>query len=77
MNPFSSNVRFDRLATLYLANPLRKFAPLPDVGCVTILMYHRISDAPEPGLAPYFQVNTSPERFREQMPSSIYFFLLV
>lgn len=60
-------MRLDRLATLYLANPLRKLAPANEQGCVRILMYHRISDAPEPDLSPYFRVNTSPSRFAEQM----------
>jgi peptidoglycan/xylan/chitin deacetylase (PgdA/CDA1 family) len=60
-------VRLDRLATLYLAKPLRKLAPLPGEGCVSILMYHRISALPEPGFAPYYRVNTSPARFAEQM----------
>ncbi len=60
-------MRLDRLATLYLAKPLRKFSPLPGEGCISILMYHRISALPEPGFAPYYRVNTSPARFAEQM----------
>jgi hypothetical protein len=60
-------MRLDRLATVYVTNPLRKLAPLPDNGCIRILMYHRISDAPEPNVPPYFRVNTSSRRFAEQM----------
>jgi peptidoglycan/xylan/chitin deacetylase (PgdA/CDA1 family) len=30
-------------------------------------MYHSISDDPEPGVAPYYRVNTSPSVFRQQM----------
>lgn len=59
--------RLDRIATLFVAGPLRKFAPDPDEGCLSILMYHRISEAPEEHLAPYYRVNTSPSRFAEQM----------
>ena len=35
--------------------------PLP------VLMYHGISDDPEPGVHPYYRVCTGPRRFREQM----------
>jgi peptidoglycan/xylan/chitin deacetylase (PgdA/CDA1 family) len=34
---------------------------------VPILMYHNITDAPEPGIAPYYQVNTSPAVFAAHM----------
>ncbi len=34
---------------------------------VPILMYHSLSDDPEPGVAPYYRVNTSPPVFRQQM----------
>lgn len=60
-------MRLDRLATLYLARPLRALAPLPGAGCVRILMYHRISDDTESGVGPYYRLNTSPARFAEQM----------
>ncbi|HXP63568.1 MAG TPA: polysaccharide deacetylase family protein, partial [Dongiaceae bacterium] len=32
-----------------------------------ILMYHSISDDPEPGVAPYYRVNTSPSVFRQHI----------
>jgi peptidoglycan/xylan/chitin deacetylase (PgdA/CDA1 family) len=60
-------VRLDRLATLYLAHPLRKLSPVSDIGRLRILMYHRISAAAEPNFGPYFRVNTSPARFSEHM----------
>jgi peptidoglycan/xylan/chitin deacetylase (PgdA/CDA1 family) len=34
---------------------------------VPILMYHSISDGPEPGVSPYYQVNTRPAVFRQHM----------
>jgi peptidoglycan/xylan/chitin deacetylase (PgdA/CDA1 family) len=46
---------------LLTAGVLRAKTGLP------ILMYHSISDDPEPGISPYFRVATSPTRFRQQM----------
>ena len=34
---------------------------------IPILMYHSISEEKETGIHPYFRINTSPSRFREQM----------
>ncbi len=34
---------------------------------VPILMYHSISDDPEPGVSPYYRVNASPAVFRQHM----------
>src|SRR5205823_9034672 len=34
---------------------------------VPILMYHSISDEPEPGVAAYYKTNTSPAVFAQQM----------
>src|ERR1035437_8469297 len=36
-------------------------------GTLPILMYHSISDDPEPNVSPYYRVCTGPQRFREQM----------
>src|SRR5271157_1464018 len=66
-------MRFDRFITLQLVHPLRRMlsrnpepstlTPFP----VPILMYHNISDDPEPGVSPYYQTNTSPAVFRRHM----------
>lgn len=60
-------MRLDRLITLSLARPYRALRPLPETGCIPILMYHRISSDPEPRLRPYYRLNTTPVRFAEQM----------
>lgn len=57
--------RVDRLLSVYCFNPFRKLG-LAKNGSISILMYHSISDEPESG-HPYFWLNTSPERFAEQM----------
>ena len=66
-------LRLDRLITLGLVAPLRRVSArltpsrLPLRRCLPILMYHSISDDPEPGVRPYYKVCTSPRRFAEQM----------
>jgi len=60
-------IRLDRVTTLCFGVPFRVFFPQPDQGCISILMYHRISDASEGNIPPYFRVNTSPARFEQQM----------
>ncbi len=68
-------MRLDRLITLKLVQPfqraLRSLKGEPAAsaagGAIPILMYHSITDAPEPGTSPYYQVNTSPDRFREHL----------
>ena len=60
-------LRYDRLATLFLAHPLTR-ALRNGVGKkVPILMYHEVSDVPERASHPYFQTNTDPATFRMQM----------
>ena len=62
-------MRLDRLISLGLVNPLRQ-ALGRSTGkgrCLPILMYHSISDDPEPAHSPYYKVCTSPRRFAEQM----------
>jgi len=72
-------MRLDRLITLNLVQPWRRMfsesgspkhrlteAPSQD-WVVPILMYHGITDKPEPGVGPYYQVNTTPAVFRAQM----------
>lgn len=62
-----SFLRLDRTATRYLVGPVRLYlipAPRPRI---PILMYHRISSAPESGVHPYFRVNTSAATFDAQL----------
>jgi peptidoglycan/xylan/chitin deacetylase (PgdA/CDA1 family) len=58
-------VRLDRIATLYVAQPLglggSRVRQLP------ILMYHSVSDAQESGMAAYYRTVTRPDIFRTQM----------
>jgi peptidoglycan/xylan/chitin deacetylase (PgdA/CDA1 family) len=55
--------RLDRIATLYLAKPLRK----DTCDAVPILMYHSISEDAEQGKHPYYRTATSPKTFAEHM----------
>ncbi len=69
-------VRLDRAITLKVVQPLRRplrlfrsLTPRRFEGkwALPILMYHGIGDDPEPGVAAYYRVNTSPVVFRQQM----------
>jgi peptidoglycan/xylan/chitin deacetylase (PgdA/CDA1 family) len=75
-------MRLDRLITLNLVQPFRRawfkvqssapsLNPQPSTlnskWRVPILMYHSISDDPEPGVSPYYQVNTRPAVFRQHI----------
>ena len=63
-------MRLDRLITLSLMQPLRRMRITHHASRITplpILMYHSISDDPEPGVSPYYQVNTRPAVFRQHM----------
>jgi peptidoglycan/xylan/chitin deacetylase (PgdA/CDA1 family) len=68
-------MRLDRFITLNLVQPWRRLlgalnpqlSTLNSERVLPVLMYHGISDAPEPGVRPYYQLNTSPARFAEQM----------
>jgi peptidoglycan/xylan/chitin deacetylase (PgdA/CDA1 family) len=63
-------MRLDRFITLNLVHPFRQALVTRHsslVPSLPILMYHSISDDPEPGVRPYYRVCTSPQRFREQM----------
>ncbi len=70
-----SLVRLDRFITLNAVRPWRGLfgssgAPTTDnrrPTAVPVLMYHSISDDPEPGVSPYYKVNTSSAVFRHQM----------
>lgn len=68
-------MRIDRLGTIGVVSPIRRTinhfldqsSPSRHLPPVTILMYHSISDDPEPESPDYFKVCTPPHRFAEQM----------
>jgi peptidoglycan/xylan/chitin deacetylase (PgdA/CDA1 family) len=59
--------RFDRFATLYFGRPFAQLFGPNGKGCVPILMYHSISDNLFGKSHPYYQINTTPEVFAQQM----------
>ena len=61
------SLRSDRLATLYLAHPLKRILPEKRATTVPILMYHSISKLPERTWHPYYETSTSPRIFEEHM----------
>ena len=67
--PASVSMRLDRLITLGLVSPLRRVLSrsAQENRRLPILMYHSISDDPEPAHSPYYKVCTSPGRFAEHM----------
>jgi peptidoglycan/xylan/chitin deacetylase (PgdA/CDA1 family) len=69
-------MRLDRFISVNLVHPVRHAvrhlkAPAPPAsrtdGAIPVLMYHSISDEPEPGVSPYYQTGTSPAVFRKQI----------
>jgi peptidoglycan/xylan/chitin deacetylase (PgdA/CDA1 family) len=63
-------MRLDRFITLNVVHPIRRsfVTGRPSrAASLPILMYHSISDDPEPGIRPYYRVCTRPDRFRGQM----------
>jgi peptidoglycan/xylan/chitin deacetylase (PgdA/CDA1 family) len=62
-------MRLDRSLTLHFFQPLQNLGLRAGGLHLPILMYHSISDAPEPGVSPYYRVCTSPRRFAEHMQS--------
>jgi peptidoglycan/xylan/chitin deacetylase (PgdA/CDA1 family) len=61
-------MRIDRLATLYVVDPLRRFR-LNGKTSIPILMYHSIADENEAGMHPYYRTATAPRVFEAQMES--------
>src|SRR5512140_2840887 len=59
--------RSDRLATLYLAHPLKRILQGAGGKAVPILMYHSISEISEKTCHPYYETSTSPRVFEEHM----------
>ncbi|MGA8764170.1 MAG: polysaccharide deacetylase family protein [Candidatus Sulfotelmatobacter sp.] len=58
--------RFDRFATLYLVDPLRRHAADRQPS-IPILMYHSVSEDAETRVHPYYRTATSPQQFAAQM----------
>jgi peptidoglycan/xylan/chitin deacetylase (PgdA/CDA1 family) len=61
-------LRIDRLATLYVVDPLRRVSSRGRAS-IPILMYHSIADEDEAGLHPYYRTATAPPVFAAQMES--------
>ncbi|MEM4724677.1 MAG: polysaccharide deacetylase family protein, partial [Candidatus Hadarchaeum sp.] len=59
--------RLDRFITLFFFRPLQRFKPRKKGVQIPILMYHSISNDPEPGVRPYYKLCTSPRRLQEHM----------
>jgi len=59
-------LRIDRLATLYVADPIRRCIPSGEAS-IPILMYHSIADEDEAGVHPYYRTTTSPSVFARHM----------
>ncbi len=62
------SLRIDRLATLYVADPLRRCG-LSSQGSIPILMYHSIAEEDELGVHPYYRTATATSVFASQMES--------
>jgi len=59
--------RLDRLITLYLSSPLARLFASAGANRIPILTYHSISENLFGYSSPYYQINTSPAVFSEQM----------
>src|SRR5712692_4108808 len=59
--------RSDRLATLYLFQPLRQCVPSYCSSRIPILMYHSVSEPYSDRAHPYFETTTSPRVFAKHM----------
>jgi peptidoglycan/xylan/chitin deacetylase (PgdA/CDA1 family) len=59
--------RLDRLATMYCVHPIKRLFDRRRSSSVPILMYHSISENLFGKSNPYYQINTTPKVFAEQM----------
>jgi glycosyltransferase involved in cell wall biosynthesis/peptidoglycan/xylan/chitin deacetylase (PgdA/CDA1 family) len=66
VKPAGGMIRADRLLTLGFDRLRRLGLHSPPAG-IPILMYHSISDGPEPGVSPYYRLTTPPALFRRQI----------
>jgi peptidoglycan/xylan/chitin deacetylase (PgdA/CDA1 family) len=60
-------MRFDRGISMAVVAPLKRLGLWPDSVGVPILMYHSVSEDPEPGVSPYYRLAISPALFRRHM----------
>ena len=60
-------LRIDRLLSIYFFGPLLRVRKQSPGAFISILMYHSVSEDKETGIHPYYRINTSPSRFRDQM----------
>ena len=60
-------LRGDRFLTLYFFYPLMRILPKVPETRIPILMYHSISDDTVKNVHPYYETNTSPDVFSNQM----------
>lgn len=57
-------MRIDRAISVHVVHPWLKLSARIVGRSVPVLMYHSISEDPEPSVHPYFKVNTHPEVFQ-------------
>jgi peptidoglycan/xylan/chitin deacetylase (PgdA/CDA1 family) len=57
----------DRTLSLHLVHPLMRMGAPSHKVALPILMYHGISDDPEPGVSAYYKTNTSPALFEQHL----------
>ena len=60
-------MRLDRIVTLGVARPLVSLLGGSSTRALPVLMYHSISDDPQPDVAPYYKTTTSRAVFEEQI----------
>jgi peptidoglycan/xylan/chitin deacetylase (PgdA/CDA1 family) len=60
-------MRFDRQLTTSLFHPLWRAGLMAEQWWLPILMYHSVSDEPEPGVSSYYKTTTSPAVFRAHL----------
>src|SRR6266436_1055894 len=73
--PERQPMRLDRAITLNVVRPIQRLLAASKDGnetrvgreCIPILMYHSICDVTETSGHPYYQTNTKPEMFAQQM----------
>lgn len=65
--PWPNKMRVDRIITVHLSYPLLRRASPRNGRSVAILMYHSVSNRQDSGISPYYQINTAPAVFANQM----------
>lgn len=59
--------RLDRFVSVHLVAPMLRGSAGASAGGIPILMYHSVSDDPEPGVRPYYRLATPPALFRDHL----------